>query len=154
MKFVAVEDVAAPIEHVWARVSDTDMFERRIARRVGRVDRVPPGPAGAGTSWSGQAEIMGKKRQVKVVLDRLEPPGQMALAAGTDGMAITILVELEALAPARTRLTVTTEAKARTMTARLMLQSAKLARQTLAKRYKGRVATFAGTIEAGYSPAA
>ncbi|MEM8850536.1 MAG: SRPBCC family protein [Pseudomonadota bacterium] len=154
MKFVAVEDVATPIEHVWSRVSDTEMFERRIASRVGQVDRVPPGPAGAGTRWSGTAEIMGKKRQVKVTLDRMDAPGEMALTAGTDGMVVTILVELDAQAPTRTRLTVTTEAKARTMTARLMLQSAKLARQTLAKRYKGRVADFAGTIEAGYSPAA
>lgn len=154
MKFVAVEDVAAPIDHVWRRVSDLEMYERRITKRVDNVERVPPGPAGLGTKWSGIVEIMGKRRKVTVVLDRLDGPTDLLVTTGTEGMTVTLTVGLEALSPTRTRMTVTTDAKARTMTARLMLQSAKLARQTMAKRYKGRVADFAGMIEASYSPVA
>ncbi|MFO6465773.1 SRPBCC family protein [Jannaschia sp. KMU-145] len=150
MKFVAVEDIAAPIEHVWARVSDLDRFEARIASRVGRMTRSPDGEPRPGTAWSARAEVAGKKRDVTVTLNQLDGPQRIDLSAATDGMDVGIDVALEAMSPTRTRLTVTTEAKARSLAARLMLQSAKLARQTLAKRYKGRVAEFAQAIETGY----
>ena len=48
MKFVAVEDIAAPLDQVWPHVSDLEGFERRATRRAGRVTRTPPGPAGQG----------------------------------------------------------------------------------------------------------
>ncbi|MEM8824631.1 MAG: SRPBCC family protein [Pseudomonadota bacterium] len=154
MKFVAVEDIAAPVEHVWRRVSDVETFEARMAARIGKIDRVPPGPPDLGTSWSGMAEIMGSLRRVNVVLDRLTPEEGLILRGGTDGVEVLISVDLRAQSPALTRLTVTTDAKASSMKARLMLQSAKLARQRLAEKYIHRVAHFAGAIEASYSPAA
>lgn len=147
MKFVATEDIAAPIDHVWAQVSDVDAFERRARRRVGTVERRPPGPAGKGTNWQGTTEVMGKQRDVTVTLADMSPPERLTLAAATDGMDVSIDVVLSRQGPNLTRMTVTSEAKARSLAARLMLQSAKLARQTLAKRYKGRVATFAGNVE-------
>lgn len=147
MKFVATEDIAVPIDTVWARVSDLEGFERRAAARVGGIARTPPGPAGQGTKWSGKAEIMGKTRKIDVVAATLDAPTQLVAEAGTDGMTVTIQVDLEEKGPRLTRLTVTTEAKARSLAARLMLQSAKLARTTMAKRYKTRVADFAARVE-------
>lgn len=149
MKFVATEDIAAPIDTVWARVSDLEGFEDRIGKRVGQIARIPPGPPGQGTSWTGKAEIMGKSRVVKVTVATLAAPTQLVAEAGTDGMTVTIQVDLKELGPRLTRLTVTSEARARSLAARLMLQSAKLARQTMAKRYKARVADFASQVEKG-----
>ncbi|SFI94435.1 SRPBCC family protein [Jannaschia pohangensis] len=147
MKFVATEDIAAPIDVVWARVSDLEGFEARARDRVTGLVRTPPGPAAQGSKWTGRAEVMGKTREVTVTAEALDAPNRLMAAAATDGMDVTIDVVLESLAPARTRLTVTTEAKAKTLTARLMLQSAKLARQAMAKRYKARVANFAARVE-------
>ncbi|MGB3409526.1 MAG: SRPBCC family protein [Jannaschia sp.] len=147
MKFVAVEDISAPIETVWAKVSDFDGFQRRVSARAGDIRRTPDGPVSQGTTWSGRATFNGKTRDVTVVVMELSGPVSMALEGGTDGMTITVEIALEALSARATRLTVTSQAKARTLAARLMLQSAKLARQTLAKRYKGRVAAFAESVE-------
>ncbi|MCK0169159.1 SRPBCC family protein [Jannaschia sp. S6380] len=147
MKFVATEDIAAPIEFVWSRISDLETFERRARKRVGTIERRPPGPAGKGTTWSGTAEVMGKRRDVTVTLAEVAAPETMAMTAVTDGMDVDIGVVLSRQGPRLTRMTVTSEAKARSLAARLMLQSAKLARQTLAKRYKGRVANFAASVE-------
>lgn len=147
MKFVATEDIAAPIDAVWARVSDLEGFEARAKQRVSGLARTPPGPATQGSKWTGKAEVMGKARTITVVASILVAPNQLLAEAGTDGMTVTIQVDLEAKGPSLTRLTVTTEAKARSLAARLMLQSAKLARATMAKRYKGRVADFASRIE-------
>ena len=147
MKFVANEDIAAPIETVWAQVSDLSAFEVRARDRVGPVRRTPPGPPGEGTEWTGRATIMGKARDISVTATRLSAPTHLAAAAGTEGMAVTLEVVLTELAPRRTRLTVTSEAKARSLAARLMLQSAKLARTSLVQRYKQRVANFAARVE-------
>ncbi|MEO0861967.1 MAG: SRPBCC family protein [Pseudomonadota bacterium] len=147
MKFSAVEDIAAPLSHVWDKVSDFDYFEGRIAGRAGRVERVPLGPVGQGTSWAGRASLNGKMRDVKMRLATFSEGDAMSLLGGTDGMQVSVDVQLLALGPKNTRLTVVTEAKARTLAARLMLQSARLARGTLAKRYKTRVAGFAEAIE-------
>ncbi|SDZ19160.1 Polyketide cyclase / dehydrase and lipid transport [Jannaschia faecimaris] len=147
MKFVATEDVAAPIDAVWARVCDLEAFERRAAQRVGGIRRNPSGPPGQGTEWTGTAEIMGKTRAITVTAATLAAPTQLVAEAVTDGMNITIQVELVGLGPRLTRLTVTSEGKARSLTARLMLQSAKLARKTMAKRYKARIADFASRVE-------
>lgn len=147
MKFVATEDIAAPIDTVWARVSDLEAFERRAAKRMGGIRRTPSGPAAQGSSWAGTTEIMGKSRKITVTAAELAAPTHLLAEAGTDGMAVTIEVALKEMGPKLTRLTVTSEARARSLAARLMLQSAKLARSTMAKRYKGRVAEFAARIE-------
>lgn len=151
MKFVATEDIAAPIETVWAQVADLEGFEARASRRVGGITRTPPGPAAEGTQWTGKAEVMGKARAVTVTAMTLLAPTQLLAEAKTDGMVVTIDVALSKMNPNLTRLTVTTDAKARSLAARLMLQSAKLARTTMAKRYKSRVAEFAVRIEAKHA---
>lgn len=147
MKFVAVEDIAAPIDLVWSRVADLEEFEARARDRIGAIKRTPPGPPAQGTVWSGKADVMGKKRDVTVTAATVDPTGRLGAEAATDGMLVSIDVDLVELGPRLTRLTVTTEARARSLAARLMLQSAKLARKSLAKRYKARVSDFAGRIE-------
>ena len=147
MKFVATEDIAVPIADVWTQVSDLEAFETRAEHRVGPIDRTPPGPPGQGTTWTGTTDVMGKARRVSVTATALEAPSHLLAEAGTDGMNVTIRIDLAALNPNLTRLTVTSEARARSLAARLMLQSAKLARTTMAKRYKERVAAFASRIE-------
>lgn len=147
MKFVATEDIAAPIDTVWARVADLEGFEARARKGADGINRSPPGPPAEGTRWTGQAEVMGKAREVTVTAERLEAPTHLLIEARTDGMVVTIQVDLAQMNPNLTRLTVTTEAKARSLAARLMLQSAKLARATMAKRYRGRVADFAARVE-------
>ena len=148
MKFVATEDIAAPIDAVWSRVSDLDRFERRLSARVDGLARSPDGPAAPGTRWTGRAEVMGRTREIGVRLERMTVPTLLVAVAEGEGMTVSLTAGLEALAADRTRLTVTTEAQAQSLTARLMLQSVKLARQNIVRRYKARVADFAATIEA------
>ncbi len=151
MKFVAVEDIAAPIDHVWSRVSDVETFETRMSSRAKNVTRTPSGPPGEGTNWTAQAEIMGKIRDIKVTLTQLRGPDLLTAMGVSNGMDVTIRVELVEQSPRLTRLTVTSEAKAKSLSARLMLQSAKLARQSMAKRYKSRVAEYAAKVEGSFA---
>ncbi|GIT89762.1 hypothetical protein JANAI62_07530 [Jannaschia pagri] len=150
MKFVATEEIAAPMDVVWRRVTDFDGFEARISARAGSVTRTPQGPVTPATTWVGQVEFNGKTRKANVSILSLDAPGHhLEMEAQTNGMAITVDVALVTVSATRTRMTVTTDAKARTLAARLILQSAKLGRQVLAKRYKTRIATFARNVETG-----
>ena len=132
---------------VWSHVADLEAFEDRARARIGAIQRRPPGPPAQGTVWSGKADVMGKKRDVTVTAATIETWSRLTAEAATDGMQVNIDVDLAELGPRLTRLTVTTEARARSLAARLMLQSAKLARKTLAKRYKGRISDLAARIE-------
>ena len=66
-------------------------------------------------------------------------------------MEFSFSVELVALSRSRTRMVVSTNAKAKTLTARVLLQSFKLARQRAQKRFANRVSDWAETIEDAYS---
>ncbi|KIT17730.1 SRPBCC family protein [Jannaschia aquimarina] len=147
MKFVATEDIRAPREEVWPHVADIDRWEGMIAAKTKRLDRRPPGPAAVGTTWDARASIRDKDRDVTARLVRMDEPGRLTFETRTDGMEVTFDVMLEEKGPHMTRLSVVTEAKAKSLTARLLLQSAKLARGQMAKRYKARVAAFAARLE-------
>ncbi|WP_299647430.1 SRPBCC family protein [uncultured Jannaschia sp.] len=148
MKFVATNEVSASIEEVWAAVTDFDAFEARLSQRA-EVERRPPGPAALGTIWDAQAEVMGASRDVEMRLSELAAPHAMTLSGKSDGIDLTANARLEELGPRRTRLTVTTEAKASSLGAKLMLQSIKLAKKTLVQRYRNYVAGFVRRIERG-----
>ncbi|WP_299813901.1 SRPBCC family protein [uncultured Jannaschia sp.] len=148
MKFVATEEIAAPVEDVWAAVTDFDAFEARASQRVS-LERRPPGPASLGTVWDGQAEVMGTSRDVEMRLSELKAPHVIAMTGKSDGLNLLANAQLEVLGPRRTRLTVTTAAEGNSLGARLVLQPLKLAKKTLLQRYRGYVANFARRIEKG-----
>ena len=147
MKFVATEDIAAPAEAVWAQASDFEGFEARARTRMGDLVRTPPGPAGRGTTWRGEAEVMGKRRRVAITLGEVDAPRRLAASAEAEGVEVDFVVDLQVLGPDLTRMTVTTEARARSLAARLVLQSAKLAQGQMVRRYESRVADFADRVE-------
>ncbi|UWQ18928.1 SRPBCC family protein [Jannaschia sp. M317] len=147
MKFTATEDIAAPIETVWARVSNFDGFEGALKGRAREIRRSPDGPATPGTRWTATGTVLGKQRDVEITLDEMTVPTRVCASGGSDGLSVVLDATLESLGPNRTRLTVTSEAKARTMTAKLMLKTASLAQGKMAERYGNRIESFARRIE-------
>jgi hypothetical protein len=80
-------------------------------------------------------------------------PRDLVLGAAVDGVELSLDVALSALSPDRTRLRVRTTAAARTLSARMVLQSAKLMRDRIDKGHAARVAAFCARAEAEYAPA-
>lgn len=147
MQFSTKEDVEAPIRSVFDRVSDFEAFERSAMRRGIEIERTEKGGAdGLGARWVGKAELRGKSRNFDALVTASDAPHLLKIAGQSDGFDIALEVELVVLTPNRTRMRVTTELKPRNLSARLILQSARLARQKLTKRYKARVHGFAEGI--------
>lgn len=150
MKLSTREDIEAPIGYVFQRVSDFERFERRAMRRGADVSRRAEGVAGIGMIWDVAFEFRGRPRKMQVELIGFEPQHAIELQSRSDGLAAITFVETIALSATRTRVLVSCDMRARTLNARLMLQSLKLAKAKLNKGFRGRVLDYAETIEDDY----
>lgn len=150
MKFSTREDIEAPIAHVFDRVSDFAGFERMALRRGMQVNRTDDGPVVVGSQWNVAFQFRGRERKMQLTLDAMRPPEMYRCLAVSGGLNAQTDVELVALSPRRTRLAVSIELRPRSLTARVLLQSMKLAKTRLNKRFKARVLEYAETVEASY----
>lgn len=148
MKFVAKEDIEAPIDQVFGEVADFEGFQRSAIRRgikVVRLDSLTePGP---GMKWDSEFELRGRKREMTVTLADFDSPNGMKFEAASPGMNAFCNIELMPLSRNRTRMRFEIELKPQNLAARLMVQSLKLAKASLTKRLNLRLADFASYIE-------
>lgn len=155
MKFSTREDIDAPIDHVFARVSDFTGFERAALRRgaeVTRADRLAqPGP---GMVWKIAFDWRHKRRQLVAELVEFRPPNRQQFDFDAKSLRGTLGVELIAMSPRRTRVVVELEFRPKTLTARLIVQSLRMTRARQTARFRQRVADLAREIESGYSSTA
>lgn len=148
MHFSAREDIAAPIDQVFHAISDFEGFERAILRRGAEIARTDTmGQPGAGMTWDCRFDFRGKRREMQAELTRFDRPELVQVAAESAAVEGTMTVELVQLSPRQTRMQVVTEFKPRTLTARLLVQSMRLAKTSLVKRYRTGVRKFARDIE-------
>lgn len=151
MQFSTKEDLDAPIEYVFAQLSDFDGFERAALRRGADVQRITgDGRPQVGTKWRGRADFRGKERKFEAELVKCEAPTELQLSGQSDGFDFSVVAELVALSPNRTRMRIAIELKPRILSARLVMQSARLAKHTLTKRYKERIRAFATDLNGRY----
>jgi hypothetical protein len=77
----------------------------------------------------------------------MHAPTDVVIDLASNGLDGKTTVELVALSPQRTRLSVSIDLSAKSLSARLLLQSLKLAKSNLTNRFKKRVAEFSKGIE-------
>ncbi|MDU8928099.1 SRPBCC family protein [Alisedimentitalea sp. MJ-SS2] len=152
MKFKTKEDIEAPIDYMFAVVSDFDSFQRQALRRGAEVSRLDDlDVPGVGMAWDIAFPFRGKRRQMLVDLVDFDSPNKMLFDSRMQGMAGHMLVDLMALSRTRTRMTLEIDLRPETLSARLLVQSIKLARGSMDKRFKLRVAEFGKGVEDRYS---
>ncbi|SMH48139.1 SRPBCC family protein [Maritimibacter sp. HL-12] len=149
MKLAAREDIEAPIEVVFEHLSDFDGFERAVLRRGAEVMRsdtltVP----GIGMSWRAAFRYRGKERKLDIELAEYQVPERMRFDTTSKAVEMVLVIDLVAMSRNRTRMNLSLDARPRTIPARLVIQSLKLARQSVLKRFRKRVGEFASEIEA------
>ena len=148
MKFSTKEDVEAPIDAVFTMLCDFESFERSAMRRGAEVQRVDqmnvPGP---GMTWRVAFDLRGKRRELTLEMVTFDRPNEMVIDSMSQGLAGQMSFELMPLSRNSTRVLVALEIKPLTLSARLWVQSLKLAKTTLTKKYKDRVAEYARGME-------
>jgi len=154
MNFTASEDVEVPIDVLFARVTDFPAFERSALRRGAEISRTDSrAELGVGMAWDIKFMLRGKRRQVQSQLVRCDPPNTLHFRSKSDGMTSLFKVELVALSRTRTRLNLDLELTPQSLSARLLVQSLKLARGNLRRRLAKRLAAFARETEEAHRAA-
>lgn len=148
MKLSKRQDIEAPLATVFEAVSNFPSIERAALRRgieVARMDDLPsPGP---GMAWTAKAPIRGRMRDIAIRLTGYQPATELRLVAEASGITADVTVDLMELSRGRTRMQVGIDLRATTIPARILLQSAKLAKSSLERRFARRLAEFAADIE-------
>lgn len=155
MQFVNKEDIEAPIDFVFARVTDFAGFERSALRRGADVQRLDTlSRPGIGMSWAITFGYRGKPRTVEAKVVSFDPPNGLILDATSAGLDGVCTVDLVPLSRLRTRLSLTLEVKARTLPARILLQTLKVARGSVVRKIRNRLTDFAEATEDRYRKSA
>lgn len=151
MRLKSTHVINAPKDYVFDRISDFDSFERYIHEQGGTAERTDD-VAGiqVGMSWHISGTFRKKNRKVDMTLDHYYPSDKMKYAVETENMNASIFFELSEIAPGQTEMSLFIDPEARNISARLILQSVKLAKKTIEKRITTRVQNFGDQIEADY----
>ncbi len=148
MQLTAREDIEAPLDRVFAEITNFDSIERQALRRgveVRRTDEVA-GPA-AGMSWRAGFGFRGKMREADITLREYTPPERLVFDSEVGGLEAKTVIELVPLSRGRTRINLVSQLVPKTLSARLLVQSLKLAKGGIDKRFRTRIARFARELE-------
>ena len=152
MKFASKEDIAAPIDAVFDMISDFDGFERAAMRRGAEVQRTDTlQEPGVGMSWKARFTLRGREREMDVALTTYDRPNQMVFTGGSQNLDGEMVVDLVALSRQRTRMSVSIKLSPQSLSARLLVQSLKLARSNLNRKFHLRMADYAKDLEDRFS---
>ncbi len=152
MKLTSKENIEVPIEQVFDMLIDFDRHERSAMRRgadILRSDKA--GQAGVGVAWDVSFAFRGKARKLALEVVEFDRPYEMTLQAKMQGLDSTISLQLVALSRTLTRLNVSADFTPQTLSARLMVQSFKLAKSSISKRFDSRLADQARDMEDRYT---
>lgn len=154
MKFSTKEDIEAPAAWVFAELTDFDNFERAALRRGARVTRRDKLAApGEGMAWDIAFRWRGRERKIAAELVRWQPGHELAFAGRSPGFELDLSVGLVEMGQRRTRLAVELDVRPRTLAARIMMQSVKLAKNRLSRKFAGRVRMMAEELELRHAEA-
>lgn len=153
MQLTAKEDIDGPIDRVFAMLTDFEGYERAAMRRGAEVSRsdtlrlAPHDVARVGMAWNARFNFRGRERTAHIKLAALDAPNSFRVDFTSPNLDGDMMVELLAMSRNRTRVSLVLEVRPKTLAARLMMQSLKLARGNITKRFALRVADFAKDIE-------
>lgn len=151
MKFSTREDIEAPIDFVFRMASDFDGFERSALRRGVTVKRRETlTQPGAKQGWDIGFRFRGKQRDVAAELVSYDAPNTMVFTATARTMHADVTVDLMPLSRERTRLSFVVDLKPKNMRGRVKIQSLKIAKSNIMRRFRLRVANFAAEVEDSY----
>ncbi len=151
MKFSAKQDIDAPSAFVFAEMTDFEAWERAGMRRgadVVRTDKLRS--IGAGMTWHVIFPFRGKSRAVDLRLQNIAPHTRLEFAGTSAAIEATVLVEIVEMSAKRCRAHVVVDLAPRTLTAKLFIQSLRLARARADRKFAFRISQIFSEIETRY----
>ena len=154
MQFSSRTDIAASAEFVFASLTDFDGWEALARAKGARITRQDPAgrmQAGEGSRWEGDFLLKGKTREGALVLRDLRASERVVMEAEGRGIGGDLLVEIIPISASRSRLSVQGELRAKSLAARLFVQSLRLAKGRVQAKLNKRLAEYGRQLEAKYA---
>lgn len=148
MNFAAQENIEVPIDAAFEMLTDFERHERSAMRRgvdVVRTDDLKQ--PGVGATWDIVFVFRGKERKLNLEVTEFDQPYEMTLQAKMQGLDVQVNLQLVALSRTLTRLNIASTLAPQTLSARLLVQSFKLAKGNINKRFNQRLAVQARDME-------
>ena len=151
MKFSSHYDLKLAQDIVFDRLSEFEKFERIAIKRGARVRRLDEGDDIIdGIKWLVGYPLRGKYRIVDLTLVEADVPNSLVFEAQNPTMAGKLRIDVIPLSRTQTRLKVDSVLQPKTLAARLLVHSMKLARSKFNRRFARRLETFAIRLEEGF----
>ncbi|ABD56786.1 hypothetical protein [Jannaschia sp. CCS1] len=151
MKFKVSEDIDAPAQITWARFTDFSGIEADAKGRGADIARVGnwSDPA-EGCGWRGSIKVRGRVRPVTSKISAIHQPERCEIATTIGGMDAVYEMAFLSLRDDMTRVQVVLDLSANTLSARLAMQTLKLARGRVMQRLQGLLARQGNLAEEDY----
>lgn len=148
MILTARADINAPIEVVYEALTDVGAYQRMALRRNVGVKRIAGnGRVTEGAAWRLKLRFRSKDRQVRIEVTDVMPPEQIEMENSSAGIIAFSRLNLIRLSPGETRLAVRVKLKPQTLSARLIVQSLKLTRPAVTRRFTARIEKIGAQLE-------
>lgn len=151
MKFKVAEDVDAPLDFVYSRMADFSRLEDEIRgsgaelRREGNWTQ-----AAEERAWKGSVTVRGKPRRIDAVIGHMAENDTILVESKVGGMDCSYEMTFYEMSPTITRIATVLELKPNTLSARLIIQTLKLARGRVLQKMTGSLVRRGNEIEADY----
>lgn len=143
MKFSIRQDTDLPADELFSAISDFPRIERILARRGASVRRLDPArEPGAGMAWEMGFDLRGKRREIRLDVAQFDRPEKIVFRGGGESLSLDLEMTVIALTRVKSRAIVEAEVKPKTIRARLMLQTAKLGKTQLDRKFAERIGAF------------
>ena len=152
MRFKAIETVNAPIDAVFDDFTDIRRIERELTDHGVGLERLD-GDTGLvpGAAWHTVVHVRGRRRDADAQLVAVERPNLLRLEGKSGGMLMETNLEFDAIGPQTTEVEIVVNLRARSMSAKLLLSSFRLARARIVRGMRARVSKAARACEARIS---
>ena len=136
---------------VWARFTDFSGFEEDARGRGAILNRVGNWTQTVqGVEWRGEVTVRGKSRPITAKVTQLVPQELCIVDSRIGGMNCHQEIIFVPLSTTMTRVALMLDLSADTLTARLLLQTMKLARGRVLQKLQGVLARQGNAVEAAY----
>ena len=151
MKLTAKIDLEVPAAFVFDTLTDNASWEREAIRNGVEVSRPPGAPdRGLGAAWQMRGHYKGKPRKVLIVIEELVQDQRIGLSLDSPSIDGTARLEVMVLSPRRSRLRVDLEIKPKTLAARLVVNTMRLAKGRVQARFEKGLGQLGSRIKDRY----
>ncbi|MEL6954528.1 MAG: SRPBCC family protein [Pseudomonadota bacterium] len=154
MKLKITQDATASAQQVYAAFTDFARYEEMLRDSDVTLSRKGGwGLPEPGRGWTGKAMVRSKLRRLDATIVAMEPDRGLELECKIGGLRIEHAIALVPLGQRLTRVNAVIDLKPDTLSARLLVQSLKLARAKLLQRMQARLEREVARVEQRASPA-